>query len=276
MTWLTRHAAWLLNPFLAHHDGLTSCPRRLQSTTNPALVEFAEKVHYTLHGKHNITKDDPSFLTGLWLGREPESGDHIVATRTTVVKTRSIRRYTYSERFDIELLQGPISVPWTLKGDGTFDPAFITDWDHNKGMPTSDQYNDDLNVPIRAQEEPPLPEGAVQPPPGLPRPQRQRPQRQPNLPPVPPPDDGAQHEEPHGAKRQRLHRIAVHHVALKNETLQVDVCVPEEDEIHIIADPIVHEELLNEYPRDKLQSAMNEDIAMMRDFDVATEVDHTS
>ena len=38
----------------------------------------------------------------------------------------------------------------------------------------------------------------------------------------------------------------------------------------------VHEELLKEYLKDKLQAAMKEDITMMRDFDVATEVDHTS
>ena len=143
-------------------------------------------------------------------------------------------------------------------------------------MPTSDQYNDDLNVPIRAQEEPPLAEGAMQPPPGLPGPHRQRPQGQPNLPPVPPLNDGAQDEEVHGAKRQRLHRVAVHHVALKNETLQVDACVPDEDEIHIIAYPTIHEELLKEYPNDKLQASMKEEVTIMRDLEAAAELDHMS
>ena len=31
---------------------------------------------------------------------------------------------------------------------------------------------------------------------------------------------------------------------------------PQEDELHIVADPIVQEELLKEYPEDKLQSSM--------------------
>ena len=62
---------------------------RVQSI--PLYVEFADNVHYTLHGNHSITKGGPSFLTGLWLGRDPESVEHIVATKTTVVKARSIR-----------------------------------------------------------------------------------------------------------------------------------------------------------------------------------------
>ena len=159
MTWLTRHADWQLNPYSVHDDGLTRYQIFFKSTSNPALVEFAERVHCKMRGKHNLTKCGPSFLTGLWLGRDPESGEHIAATRTTAVKSRSIRRYTHSERVDIELLQGLISVPWSLNGDGTFDPTFITYWGPNKGMPTSDQYNDDINVPARAQGEPPLAKG---------------------------------------------------------------------------------------------------------------------
>ena len=155
MTWITRRAAWLLNHYLVHDDGITSYQMRFKSTINPALVEFAEHVHYKLHGKHNLTKCGPSYPTWLWLGKYPESGEHIVATRTTFVKARSIKRYTCNERVDIELLQGLISVSWNLKGDGTYDPAFITDWDPSKGMYTSDQYHDDLNVPTLVQDEPP-------------------------------------------------------------------------------------------------------------------------
>ena len=102
---MTKHATWLLNRYLVHDDGLTNYQCRLKSATSPARVEFAEKVHYTLHGRHNIAKGDPSCHTGLWLGRDPESGEHFIAARVTVVKARSIRRYTPSERFDVQLLR---------------------------------------------------------------------------------------------------------------------------------------------------------------------------
>ena len=74
-------------------------------------MEFAEKVHYRLHGKHNITKGDPSYHTGLWLGRDTESGEHIIATNYSVVKARSIRRYSTDERFDLQLLKSLRAVP---------------------------------------------------------------------------------------------------------------------------------------------------------------------
>ena len=56
MTWLTRHAAWLLSHYLMYDDGLTIYQKRFRSASNPALVEFAEKVHYKLHGRHNVAK----------------------------------------------------------------------------------------------------------------------------------------------------------------------------------------------------------------------------
>ena len=67
-----------------------------------------------------------------------------------------------------------------------------------------------------------------------------------------------------------LHIVAAQHVALRNETLHVDDCVPCEDEIHIIAYPIVQEELRTEYPHAKLQATMQEHITLMRDFEAGT------
>ena len=54
------------------------------------------------------------------------------------------------------------------------------------------------------------------------------------------------------------------------------MCVHEEEEILIINDPTIQKELLDECPKDKLQQAMKEEMTMMRDFGVATEVDHTT
>ena len=123
-------------------------------------------------------------------------------------------------------------------------------------MPTSDQYHDDLATPLQLRDQPPIEEGAAQPPLGLPRPPRQRPQRQPKAPPAPPSVQGTQDEELPGTRRQRLHRVAGHHVALLGDTPQIDVCVPDDDEIPIITYPTVREELLHEYPKDKLQATM--------------------
>ena len=53
----------------------------------------------------------------------------------------------------------------------------ITSWGNTKGTHTSDQDHDDTKAPLPLRGEPPISEGAVQPPPRLPRPPRQRPFR---------------------------------------------------------------------------------------------------
>ena len=101
-------------------------------------------------------------------------------------------------------------------------------------MHTSDEYQDDLKVPTQLPYEPPIADGAVQHPPGLPRPSRHRSQRQPNLPALPP----ATHEvKPHGTTRHIMHVVAVHHVTVKNGALQVYDCVHEEGGTHTVANP---------------------------------------
>ena len=54
-------------------------------------------------------------------------------------------------------------------------PPLITSWGNTKGTHTSDQDHDDTKAPLPLRGEPPISEGEVQPPPGLPRPPRQHP-----------------------------------------------------------------------------------------------------
>ena len=44
--WMIRHAAWLLNLYLVHSDGLTSYQRRWGRSFESGLCEFAETVQY--------------------------------------------------------------------------------------------------------------------------------------------------------------------------------------------------------------------------------------
>ena len=64
--------------------------------------------------------------------------------------------------------------------------------------------------------------------------------------------------------------MAVHQLQLRDEPIQVDVCVPYEEELHIIDNSHIQEELLNEYPKGMLHAAMLAEMHMMKDFDVAT------
>ena len=114
-----------------------------------------------------------------------------------------------------------MSVHCNLKGYGTFGPTSITYGDHTHGMITSDQYQDDINLPIRLRDDPLVAAGAVQHRPGLPRPPRQRTQIHPNL-----PEWLHQYNDHRGTTRQMLLIAAAQHVALQNETRHVYACVP--------------------------------------------------
>ena len=90
------------------------------------LPDTAQKVQATelswrLRGKFcttrctaNITSrnDTQAFIQACGWAKTQHSGDHIVATRTTIVKGRSIRRYIYNERVEIDHLLSLNSVPW--------------------------------------------------------------------------------------------------------------------------------------------------------------------
>ena len=56
-----------------------------------------------LRGKQ--PKADPSWVPGLWLGRDTSADMHVVGTTSGVFKTRSIRRLPVSEQVDKQLLK---------------------------------------------------------------------------------------------------------------------------------------------------------------------------
>ena len=61
---------------------------------------------------------DPSWVPGLWLGRDTSADMHVVGTTSGVFKTRSIRRLPVSEQVDRQLLKDFQAKPWDPKGRG--------------------------------------------------------------------------------------------------------------------------------------------------------------
>ena len=102
-TWLVKHAQFLLNNFAIRSDGLTPFERRWSKRYTSALCKFGEIVLCRLRGKQ--PKADPSWVPGLWLGRDTSADMHVVGTTSGVFKTRSIRRLPVSEQVDKQLLK---------------------------------------------------------------------------------------------------------------------------------------------------------------------------
>ena len=115
-TWLVKHAQFLLNNFAIRSDGLTPFERRWSKRYTSALCKFGEVVLCRLRGKQ--PKADPSWVPGLWLGRDTSADMHVVGTTSGVFKTRSIRRLPVSEQVDKQLLKDFQAKPWDPKGRG--------------------------------------------------------------------------------------------------------------------------------------------------------------
>ena len=133
-TWLVKHAQFLLNNFAIRSDGLTPFERRWSKRYTSALCKFGEIVLCRLRGKQ--PKADPSWVPGLWLGRDTSADMHIVGTTSGVFKTRSIRRLPVSEQVDKQLLKDFQAKPWDPKGRGEDTDVLVLPPSQEQGLPS--------------------------------------------------------------------------------------------------------------------------------------------
>ena len=113
-TWLIRHAAWTISHFQLLSDGHTAYQRRWTKAYHSPLCTFGETVSWRETRKHTM-KAQPMWHTGIWLGRDSESDEHMICTDQGVLRTRCIRRNSPSEAHDEQLLQGMIGLPGRQK-----------------------------------------------------------------------------------------------------------------------------------------------------------------
>ena len=127
VTWVVRHAAWLLIMYLIHSNGLTSYQRRWNDAHQPPLCDFGEAVLFRLatNQVQNRKKYESRWFEGLWLGRETSTNEILAGTSTGIFKTRSIRRLPLSDRSPKELLNAIKATPWNHKSDGIYYPRYL-------------------------------------------------------------------------------------------------------------------------------------------------------
>ena len=103
MPWIVKHSTWLRNRLLVHDDGLSSYQRRFKQQSMFGIAEFGEATYFKAHGRHHVAKADSSFTKGMWIGRDSNSSEHLIATSHGVVKARTIQRVIPSEKWNREL-----------------------------------------------------------------------------------------------------------------------------------------------------------------------------
>ncbi len=110
--WCVKHCQWLLNRFLVHSDGRTSYFRRWGRDYAGGLCCFGELVQAKIIGPKFTRKSDTPWSTALWLGRDTEADEIIVALPDGVRKVRTIRRFSPSLQWRAEPLLSLQALPW--------------------------------------------------------------------------------------------------------------------------------------------------------------------
>ena len=132
--WIVKHSMWLLNRFLHRSDGFTPFERRWGKKYGGALCRIAESVQFRLPAP----KSEPSWHSGIWLGRDTTSDQHFVADSNAVYKVRGIRRLQPGSQVKRDLMQGLRALPWDPKGSKVETDSFILPGDSavlQKGEP---------------------------------------------------------------------------------------------------------------------------------------------
>ena len=121
-----KHSQWLLNRYLIHSDGPTSYCRRWNRNYEGGLCCFGEHIQAKVIGIKGGAKFDIPWKEGLWLGRDTEANEIIVATAEGVVKVRTVRRLPPSEQWKRDPILALKALPWKPKTGGDFSADFIS------------------------------------------------------------------------------------------------------------------------------------------------------
>ena len=121
ITWMMRHAAFLLTRLSKGHDGMTSWRRLMKRNYYGLLTEFGESVWGKLQlkkspirkkvkrGKQKLVERS---VLGTWVGIYPRTGENIIVKENgDVVRVRTITRRPDAEKFDAERILAIKALP---------------------------------------------------------------------------------------------------------------------------------------------------------------------
>ena len=119
--------------------------------------------------ENRLPKLTPVWELGLWLGRDTLANEVLVGAPTGVKLVRSIRRLVSSEKYSKTLFGTVKGTPWSLRGDGLFQPLTVTQTPAQAGAATPPASTAPLpphqqaTSETQTEQQPPLPT-AEQPP----------------------------------------------------------------------------------------------------------------
>ena len=111
--WLVRHQSFLRNRFVVRSSGRT--PELTMSKFQSPSLSFGEAVLAKESGAQQ-GKLDSSWDLGIWMRRSTRTNEHLVGTRTGVIRARTVKRRQETLKWDRELCEAMNFVPWLIDG----------------------------------------------------------------------------------------------------------------------------------------------------------------
>lgn len=116
LCWLVDYCGTLLSRFQRGPDGRTAYERSTGKTWKIKLPEFGENVWYQpLKGERAHGKLEPKFELGVFLGIQEGTAMRWVGTPTGVVRTWTIKTLPDDAKWQMDVLNGFIGLPWQLR-----------------------------------------------------------------------------------------------------------------------------------------------------------------
>eukprot|EP00971_Amphidinium_carterae_P027944 550377-Amphidinium_carterae.1 len=93
------------------------------------MIAFGETVLCQHHHRQNQkipVRLEPQWSYGIWIGGDTSDGSHLTLTSEGLYKSRSVRRLTMSQRFNVAVLRSAVGTPADPSGKlQDFEEEFI-------------------------------------------------------------------------------------------------------------------------------------------------------
>ena len=101
LTWVTRHAAWVITRSLVKSDAATAYKRLYGKEFHGEVMQLFEQLWYKEPSRSGA-KLEPRWLPALWLGKSEKSDEHLLLAETDVVRAPAVTRIPEERRWVLE------------------------------------------------------------------------------------------------------------------------------------------------------------------------------
>ena len=113
LPWTTRHAAWILTRYNVRRDTRMTPYEKIRAQKyRKEILPLGEQVLARRPGA-NVNQRMQPWVTGLWLGRDTLSDEHLIGTSAGVMRSRAVRHLQEPARWVPAALNAVLFTPWS-------------------------------------------------------------------------------------------------------------------------------------------------------------------